>query len=82
MGWPNDDPMTSTRDFIFGEQQIETESHAAKKKLSGKALIEQVNTLNTRMIRLVLSGRTRTAGVANRITLSDCHNRCAGTAAP
>jgi len=62
--------MTSTRDFIFGDNKSKL-NPMQRKKLSGKALIEQVNTLNTRMIRLCYLVEQEPQE-CNRITLSDC----------
>jgi len=72
--------MTSTRDFIFGDNKSKL-NPMQRKKLSGKALIEQVNTLNTRMIRLCYLVEQEPQE-CNRITLSDCHIGALGLPRP
>lgn len=65
--WPDDDPMTSTRDYIFGQNK--SKLNPCEKQLFGKALIEQVNMFNTRMMRLCYLVEQEPQE-SNKITLS------------
>jgi choline dehydrogenase-like flavoprotein len=66
--WSDDDPLTSARDFIFGDNNSRLNPDCAQ--LFGSALVERVNTFNTRMMRLCYLVEQEPQAT-NKITLSD-----------
>lgn len=77
--WADDDPATTVKDFVNGTNN--SQLNPCHQKLFGSALVNKINELNTRMMRLCYLVEQEPMP-ENRITLSDTHTDGLGLPRP
>ncbi|MGB7287325.1 MAG: GMC family oxidoreductase, partial [Salaquimonas sp.] len=77
--WPDDDPVTTTKDFINGTNN--SQLNDKNEQLFGMDLINRLNDFNTRMVRLCYLVEQEPQA-SNRITLSDTYTDGLGLPRP